>query len=105
MGPRHSSRGLAAAAATGTQMAIARAAQIRVTRAGLILVFATRSGRLKDEVRLQAGFLGASHHGTEKDGLELAAVVGEVTMRLAENGNDLRHFETELAVLVGERGA
>src|SRR5262245_447584 len=25
-------------------------------------------------------------------------------MRLAEDGNDLRHLETELAVLVGERG-
>src|SRR6185369_2128872 len=32
-------------------------------------------------------------------------VIGEVTMRLAEDGNDLRHLEPELAVLVGERGA
>src|SRR3954467_11317713 len=67
--------------------------------------FATRSDRLKDEVRLQAGFLGAPHHRTQKDGFELAAVIGEVTMRLAKDRNDLRHIETELAVLVGERGA
>src|SRR3954463_1354202 len=67
--------------------------------------FATRSGRLKDEVRLQAGFLGAAHHGTQEDGFELAAVIGEMPMRLAEDRNDLRHLETELAILVGERGA
>src|ERR1044072_2034223 len=66
--------------------------------------FPTRSGRLKDEVRLQAGFLCAPHHRTQKDGFEFTAVIGEVTMRLAEDGNDLRHLETELAVLVGERG-
>src|SRR5690349_20194060 len=67
--------------------------------------FATRSGRLKDEVRLQAGILCAPHHGTQEDSLEFTAVVGEVPMRLAEDGNDLRHLETEGSVLVGERGA
>src|SRR6185369_7755824 len=67
--------------------------------------FATRSDRLKDEVRLQAGILCAPHHGTEKDGFEFTAVIGEVPMRLAEYGNDLRHLETERSVLVGERGA
>src|SRR3954466_10643065 len=67
--------------------------------------FATRSGRLQDEVRLQAGFLGAAHHGTQEDGFEFTAVIGEMTMRLAKDWNDLRHLETELAVLVGERGA
>src|SRR5215217_6391988 len=70
-----------------------------------ILSFATRSDRLKDEVRLQAGFLCAPHHGTQKDGFELTAVIGEVPMGLAEDGNDLRHLETEYPVLVGERGA
>src|SRR5262249_5499965 len=33
------------------------------------------------------------------------AVIGEVTVRLTEDGNDLRHLETELTVLVGERGS
>src|SRR5438128_4058880 len=64
-----------------------------------------RSGRLKDEMRLQAGLFCASHDGTQKHGFEFTAVIGEVTMRLAEDRNDLRHLETELAVLVGERGA
>src|ERR1700709_2177979 len=66
---------------------------------------ATRSDRLKDEVRLQAGLFCAPHHGTQKDGLEFTAVIGEVTVRLAKDGNDLRHLETELTILVGERGA
>src|SRR5215213_418006 len=56
-------------------------------------------------MRLQALILGAAHHRTEKDGFEFTAVVGEMTMRLAEDRNDLRHLETEPAVLVGERGA
>src|SRR3954469_24274687 len=68
-------------------------------------VHAAASGRRKDEVRLEAGLLCAPHHRTQKHGFEFAAVIGEMTMRLAENGNDLRHLETELAVLVGERGA
>src|SRR5262249_25094700 len=66
---------------------------------------AIRSGRLKDEVRLQAGFLRAAHHRTQEDGFEFVAVISEVTVRLAEHGNDLRHLETEHAVLVGEGGA
>src|SRR6478609_10182242 len=86
-------------------MAVTRAAQIRVALASLILLFPTRSGGLKDEVRLEAVVFCASHHGTQKDGLEFTAVIGEVTVRLAEDGNDLRHLEPELAVLVGERGA
>src|SRR6478735_12514265 len=85
-------------------MAVARAAQIRVALANLIPLFLTRSGRLKDEMRLEAGLFCASHHGTQKDGLEFTAVIGEVTVRLAKDRNDLRHFEPELAVLVGERG-
>src|SRR3954468_20273071 len=64
-----------------------------------------RSGRLQDEVRLEAGFLCAPHHRPQKDGFELTAVISEMAMRLAEDGNDLRHLEPELAVLVGERGA
>src|SRR3954467_4712883 len=63
------------------------------------------SDRRKHEVRLEARLLGAAHHGTQEHGFELAAVIGEMAMRLAEDRNDLRHFETELAVLVGERGA
>src|SRR5882672_8966079 len=84
-------------------MAAARAAQIRVTRANLIPLFPTRSDRLKDEVRLQLGLLCAPHHGTQKDGFEFTAVISEVTMRLAKDGNDLRHLESERPVLVGER--
>src|SRR5215211_3099273 len=56
-------------------------------------------------MRLQALILGATHHRTEKDGLEFTAVVGEMTMRLAEDRDNLRHLETELAVRVGERSA
>ena len=56
-------------------------------------------------MRLQALILRAPHHRTEKDGFEFPAVVGEMTMRLAEDRNELRHLETEPAVLVGERGA
>src|ERR1700704_5926383 len=86
-------------------MATARAAQIRVAFANLIPLFPTRSDRLKDEVRLQAGLFCAPHHGTQKDGFEFTAVVGEVTMRLAKDGNNLRYLETEHPVLVGERGS
>src|SRR5438045_1472379 len=56
-------------------------------------------------MRLEAGVFGAAHHRTQKDGFEFAAVIGEMTMRLAEDRNDLRHLEPELAVLVGQRGA
>src|SRR3954463_5879247 len=104
MGSRHASRGLAAAAAIGTQMAAARAAQIRVTFASLIRLFPTRSGRLKDEVRLEAGLFCAPHHRTQKDGFEFTAVIGEMTMRLTKDRHNLRHLKTELTVLVGERG-
>src|SRR5262245_6053941 len=85
-------------------MAAARAPQIRVAFASLIPLFPTRSGWLQGEVRLEAGLFCAPHHGTQKHGFEFPAVIGEVTMRLAEDRNDLRHLETELAVLVGERG-
>src|SRR3954463_13474945 len=68
-------------------------------------VHAAASGRRKDEVRLEAGLLCAPHHRTQKHRFEFTAVIGEMTMRLAEDRNDLRHLETELAVLVGERGA
>src|ERR1700759_5631765 len=91
--------------AIGTPMAIARALQIRAARADLIPVFPALSGRLKHEMRFQAGLLGALHHRTKEDGFELTAVIGEVTMGLTEDRNDLRHLETERAVLVGERGA
>jgi len=60
---------------------------------------------LKNEMRLEAGFFRAAHHGTEEDGFEFAAVIGKVTVRLAEDRNDLRHLETEFSVLVGERGS
>src|SRR5689334_17932028 len=92
-------------------MANANAAQIRATRANLIpfeansLLIPTRSGRLKDEVGLQTGLFCAPHHRPQKDGFEFTAVIGEVTMRLAKDGNNLRHLETERPVLVGERGA
>src|SRR3954451_15984908 len=56
-------------------------------------------------MRLQALIFCAPHHRTEKDGFEFTAVVGEMAMRLAEDRNDLRHLETEPAVLVGERRA
>src|SRR5262245_34151331 len=85
-------------------MAAARAAQIRVALANLIPLFPTRSGGLKDEMPLQAIVFCASHHRAEKDGFEFTAVVGEVTVRLAKDRNDLRHLEPELAVLIGERG-
>src|SRR6478735_6407275 len=85
-------------------MAAARAAQIRVAVANLIPLFPTRSGRLKDEMRLEAGLFCASHHGAQKDSFEFTAVISEVTVRLAKDRNDLRHLEPELAVLVGERG-
>src|SRR5436305_3217118 len=86
-------------------MAAARAAQIRIARANLIALVSTRSGRLKHEVRLEAGLFGAPHHRTQKDGFEFTTVIGEMTMRLAEDGNDLRHLKTERPVLVGEGGS
>ncbi len=67
-------------------------------------LFPTRSDRLKDEVRLEAGVFCAPHQRTQKDGLEFTTVIGEVTMRLAKDGNDLRHLKTELPVRVSERG-
>src|SRR3954469_13897021 len=66
---------------------------------------ATRSDRLEDEVRLQAGLLGAPHYRPQKDRFEFATVIGEVTMRLAEDGNDLRHLKPKRSILVGERSA
>lgn len=57
--------------------------------------------RLKNKVCLKTLIFGARHYGTEKDGFKFATVVGQVTMRLAEGGNDLRHFKTKMAVLVG----
>src|SRR5215216_848434 len=50
-------------------------------------------------MRLQALILGAAHHRTEKDGFEFTAVVGEMTMRLAEDRNDLRHLTLRLMFL------
>src|SRR6266481_5127760 len=67
-------------------------------------VHPVRSGRRKHEVRLQAGLFRAPHHGTQKDGFEFTAVIGEVTMRLAKDGNNLRYLKTERPVLVGDRG-
>ena len=55
-------------------------------------------------MRLQAGIFGARHYGTQKDGFEVATVIGEVTMRLAKGGDDLRHLKTEHPVRVSERG-
>src|SRR5262245_39544023 len=55
-------------------------------------------------MRFKPGVSRARHQGTQKDGLESTAVIGEVTMRLAKGGNDLRHLETEHTVRVGERG-
>src|SRR5690348_14730681 len=92
-------------------MANTSAAQIRATRANLIpfdancLLIPTRSGRLKDEMGLQAGLFCAPHHRPQKDGFELTAVIGEVTMWLTEDRNNLRHLKTERPVLVGERGS
>src|SRR3954451_23466377 len=63
------------------------------------------SGPLQHEVRLETGLLGAPHHRAQEHGFEFAAVIGEVAVRLAEDRDDLRHLETELAVLVGQRGA
>src|SRR5262245_9717527 len=103
-GPRRASSGLADAKAIGTQMAAARAAQVRVALANLIPLFPTRSDRLKDEVPLEARVFCAAHHGTQEDGFKFTAIIGEVTVRLAKDRNDLRHLEPELAVLVGERG-
>src|SRR3954454_399221 len=93
-----------AAATIGTQMAAATMAQIRVARADVIPMLA-RSGWLQDEMRFQAGFLGALHHRPQEHGFEFTAVIGEVAMRLAKDRDDLRHLETEHAVLVGERRA
>ncbi len=56
-------------------------------------------------MRLQAGFFRAPHHGTQKDGFEFAAVIGEMAVRLAKDGNDLRHLKTERPILIGERGS
>src|SRR5690242_16842673 len=92
-------------------MANTSAAQIRATRANLIpfdancLLIPTRSGRLKDEMGLQAGLFCAPHHRPQKDGFELTAVIGEVTMWLTEDRNNLRHLKTERPALVGERGS
>src|ERR1043166_7141587 len=56
-------------------------------------------------MRLEAGVFCAPHHRTQKDGFEFAAVIGEMTVRLAEDRNDLRYLEPERAVLVGQCGA
>lgn len=57
----------------------------------------------------EARVAGARHHGAEEHGLEAVAivfgVVGEVPVRLAEGGDDLRHLQPEHALGVGERGA
>ena len=43
-------------------------------------------------------------NGAQKHRLEHTTVIGEMAMRLAEGGDDLRHLQTEHAVRVGERG-
>ena len=54
---------------------------------------------------LQAGLFCTPHYRPKENGFEFTAVIGEMTMRLTEDWNDLRHFKAERAVLVGERGA
>ena len=54
---------------------------------------------------LQAGVFGAPHHRAQEDGPELAAVIGEMAMGLAKDGDDLRHFEAERPIPVDEGGA
>ena len=44
----------------------------------------------------------AGHDRAQEYGLVLAAVIGQVPVRLAEGGNDLGHLQAELAILVGE---
>src|SRR5262249_3132100 len=41
--------------------------------------------------------------GTQKHGFEFTAVISEVTVRLTEDRNNLRHLETEPTFLIGER--
>ena len=54
---------------------------------------------------LEIGDFCAWHHGAKKDGFVVTTVIREVTMRLAEGGNDLRHLKTERPIRVSERGA
>ena len=56
-------------------------------------------------MRLEAGVARAWHDWAEEHRVEVAAVIGEMTVRLAEGGHDLGHFEPELAVFIGERRA
>ncbi len=54
---------------------------------------------------LEAGIARTGYDGAQKDGLEIAAVIGQVTVGLAKGGHDLRHLQPEHAVGVGEGGA
>ena len=51
---------------------------------------------------LQARVFRARHDRTEKDRFELAAVVGEVTVRLAKCRDNLWHLEPEYPIFVCE---
>src|SRR6056297_306814 len=89
--------GIAAASRSAPQIRRVRICGMPVTR--------RRSGGLQDEMRLEAGVARAWHHGAEEHRLEVAAVIGEMAVGLAEGGHDLRHFEPEHAVFIGERRA
>lgn len=53
----------------------------------------------------EGGFLGVAHDRSQKNGFELASVGGEVAVGLAEDGQDLGHFQAEGAFRVGKGGA
>ena len=53
----------------------------------------------------QAGVFRTAHHRAQKDGFKVAAVIGQMAMGLAERRHDLRHFQTELAFCIRQRGA
>lgn len=49
-------------------------------------------------MRFESGVGRAFHHRAQEHGLEVAAVISEVAVGLAEGGDDLRHLEPEHAL-------
>ncbi len=61
------------------------------------------SRRLEHEIGLEALVPGTLHDRAQEHGLEGAVVISEMTVRLSEGRDDLRHLETKGPVGIGQR--
>lgn len=60
------------------------------------------SGGCQNEMCFQRGVAWAVHERAQENGFKVAAVISQMRMRLTKGRDDLRHLETEDAVLIGQ---